>query len=257
MHKTLNRTSQIDKPFSLRREGDAQTQQFLIGKTKMAGESNLRKSGTEERILSTAAGLFASFGYNGVSTRDIADRAGVNEVTIYRHHARKRDLYIAVLEAELQQVKLRGDLLAKLAEASGGQAVLQRTFELLTNTLLQRPGLLRLVQYSTLELGEDLDPLLRKHLGELVEVIARYLEPWTARSETRPPNTKAVVLALISFVVNYSALHRLFLKGNTGPDEMLKAYSGFCNILMEKTHPACDTEATPADGLIQSQAKST
>ncbi len=50
-----------------------------------------------------------NFGYNGVSTRDIAAGAGVNEVTIYRHYPRKRDLYVAVLDAELQQVKLRGD----------------------------------------------------------------------------------------------------------------------------------------------------
>ena len=143
----------------------------------MATNSNLRKGGAEERILSTAAGLFATFGYNGVSTRDIASGAEVNEVTIYRHHPRKRDLYMAVLEAELQQVKLRGDLLARVAEAGDGKMVLARTFELIAATLTQRPELLRLMQFSVLELGEDLNPLLRRHLGEFVEVIARYLEP--------------------------------------------------------------------------------
>ena len=44
--------------------------------------------------------MFASFGYNGVSTREIATGAGINEVTIYRHYPRKRDLYVAVLDAE-------------------------------------------------------------------------------------------------------------------------------------------------------------
>ena len=33
------------------------------------------------------------------------------------------------------------------------------------------------MQYSALELGEDLDPLLRKHLGELVQVLARTWSP--------------------------------------------------------------------------------
>lgn len=198
----------------------------------MAGIAEQRKGATEERILASAAGLFADFGYNGVSTRDIADKAGVNEVTIYRHHPRKRDLYLAVLEAELQQVKLRGDLLARLADAEGGRAVLERTCELLSTTLQQRPALLRLVQYSALELGEDLDPLLRKHLGELIEVIARYLEPWAGENGAGPINTKALVLALISFVVNYDSLHRLFLKGKNGPDELFNVYSGLCNMLM-------------------------
>jgi AcrR family transcriptional regulator len=217
----------------------------------MAEASNLRKAGTEERILATAAGLFATRGYNGVSTRDIASGAGVNEVTIYRHHSSKRDLYLAVLEAELQQVKLRGDLLAHIAEADDGRAVLERTFELISNTLLQRPELLRLVQYSTLELGEDLDPLLRKHLGELVEVIARYLEPWTGNGEARPADTKAVVLALISFVVNYDSLHRLFLRGKTGPEAIFNAYSVFCAILMDKARPFCNTQVTPAEDNLR------
>ncbi len=75
----------------------------------------------EARILASAAEMFSSFGYNGVSTRDIASEASVNEVTIYRHYPRKRDLYVAVLDAELQQVKLRGDLLAGIADA--GEAV--------------------------------------------------------------------------------------------------------------------------------------
>jgi AcrR family transcriptional regulator len=204
----------------------------------MTEAPGLRKPGTEERILTTAAGLFANFGYNGVSTRDIANGAGVNEVTIYRHHPRKRDLYIAVLEAELQQVKLRGDLLTRIAEAGDRRAVLERTFELLTATLLQRRELLRLVQYSTLELGEDINPLLRRHLGEFVEVIARYLEPWTRDGEQRGTNSKTVVLGLISFVVNYGSLHRLFLNGRSGSDAIFSAYMDFCDILTDRAEPS-------------------
>ena len=64
---------------------------------------------SQERILATAAGLFARHGYNGTSTREIAAQADVNEVTIYRYFRRKRDLYCAALESELAKVKLRGD----------------------------------------------------------------------------------------------------------------------------------------------------
>ena len=86
----------------------------------MTEKSMTKRGGAEERILLGAADLFAKLGYNGVSTRDIAIRASVNEVTIYRHYPRKRDLYLAVLDAELQQVKLRGDLLGRIAEAADG-----------------------------------------------------------------------------------------------------------------------------------------
>lgn len=182
------------------------------------------KGDVEERILASATVLFAGYGYNGVSTRDIASRAGVNEVTIYRHYPRKRDLYVAVLDAQLQQVKLGGDLLAQIATASDASSVLARTFDLLSSTLLSRPELLRLIQYSVLELGEDLDPLLRKYLGELVEVVVRYLEPWVDRGELRCVSAKALVLSLVSIILSHRSLDRLFLGNGAGPEAMFKAF---------------------------------
>jgi AcrR family transcriptional regulator len=200
----------------------------------MTGITTPGRSGAEERILLSAAGLFASFGYNGVSTRDIASGAGVNEVTIYRHFPRKRDLYLAVLDAELQQIKLRGDLLGRIAEATDGQTALARALELIAATLMHKPELLRLMQYSTLELGEDINPMLRKHLGQLVEVVAHYLEPWVTKGELHTANTKAVVLALIAMVVSYRSLHRLFLSGGSGPEAMFKAYADICSISSDR-----------------------
>jgi AcrR family transcriptional regulator len=189
--------------------------------------SNPGKGDAEARILASAAGMFASFGYNGVSTRDIAADAGVNEVTIYRHYPRKRDLYLAVLDSQLQQVKLRGDLLGQIANADDARAAVARTFELIAITMTSRKELLRLVQYSALELGDDIDPLLRRYLGELVEVIARYLEPWISQGDLRCSSSKALVLSLIAITVSQSALHRLFLSDGTSPETLLKAYAEF------------------------------
>ncbi len=191
----------------------------------MSKTANAGRGDAEARILASAAGMFADFGYNGVSTRDIAAGAGVNEVTIYRHYPRKRDLYVAVLNAELQQVKLRGDWLARIAEAQDARTALARTFELITATLSNRRDLLRLMQYCSLEMGDDIDPLLRKHLGELVEVIARYLEPWVTKGELRCSSAKTLVLSLISIILSHRTLHRLFAGDGSSPEALFNAYS--------------------------------
>ncbi len=191
----------------------------------MSKTANAGRGDAEARILASAAGMFADFGYNGVSTRDIAAAAGVNEVTIYRHYPRKRDLYVAVLNAELQQVKLRGDWLARIAEAQDARTALARTFELITATLSNRRDLLRLMQYCSLEMGDDIDPLLRKHLGELVEVIARYLEPWVTKGELRCSSAKTLVLSLISIILSHRTLHRLFAGDGSSPEALFNAYS--------------------------------
>lgn len=191
----------------------------------MTGTAGTRGRGAGERIIATGTDLFARFGYNGVSTRDIASAAQVNEVTIYRHYPRKHDLYVAVLESELSQVHLRGDLLAGIAEAPDGPTALARAFDLVTKTLVNRPKMLRLVYFGILELNADFDPLLRRHLGELIEVIARYLEPWIEKGELCCPNAKTAVLALIAIVVGHDPLQRLFLAKATGPEPMFAAYT--------------------------------
>ena len=199
-----------------------------VARVFMGIPSGSTRGNTEERILRTAASLFAQFGYNGVSTREIASAAGVNEVTIYRHYPRKRDLYLAVLGAELQRVHLRGELLTRLAEAGDGRTALACTFELISTTLRQQPQLLRLIQYSALELSDDLDPLLRRHLGELVEVVARYLEPWIERGQLRCSNAKTLVLTLIAIVLSRAPLRRVFLSDADDLNSLFETYSEFC-----------------------------
>jgi AcrR family transcriptional regulator len=187
-----------------------------------------RKPATEERILAAAASLFSKLGYNGVSTRDIASAASVNEVTVYRHFPRKRDLYTAVLDAELRRVSLRGDLLAKIAHAPDARMALTYTFEVIASAVLREPALLRLVLYSSLELSSELDSKLRSNVGELVEVVTRYLEPWVARGELRCSNAKALTFALIAIVGFYEPLYRSLSGDTDGLRATFEAFAESC-----------------------------
>jgi len=224
----------------------SQSQAFHPGDGQAAGAHGPKGRGAGERILSTATELFARFGYNGVSTRDVASAAQVNEVTVYRHYPRKYDLYLAVLEAELQQLRFRGDLLARIAEASDGRTALVRAFELLTKTLMHKPEILRLLQYSALELNENFDPLVRRHLGELIEVVARYLEPWIKNGELRCTNAKTVILTLVGIVISHNSLQRVFLGKELGPERMFEAYASFAFIDQgEPAKPACPSQPSP------------
>ena len=53
---------------------------------------------TRERIIQGAAQIFAQKGYEGATTRAIAQAAGVNEVTLFRHFGSKRNIFMAVIE---------------------------------------------------------------------------------------------------------------------------------------------------------------
>ena len=53
---------------------------------------------TRANILDSALELFASHGFAGVTTKQIAERAGLTEVTLFRHFPTKRTLFESVLE---------------------------------------------------------------------------------------------------------------------------------------------------------------
>lgn len=195
---------------------------------RMSESSDHGKSTTEHRILVAAASLFGSLGYNGVSTRDIASAAEVNEATIYRHFPRKRDLYLAVLATELGRVSLRGDLLDDIARAENARKALTCTYRLISTTMARQPQLMRLVLYSSLELKPDLDQILQRHLGELVEVVAGYLEPWITSGDLRYKEAKGLILALISIVIFHWPLGRLFSAEPIEEDAAFQAFSEMC-----------------------------
>src|SRR5687768_16153552 len=60
--------------------------------------TSTRLTGDERRlaIMSAAIPLFASKGFDGLTTKEIADAAGVSEALLYRHFESKQALYQAV-----------------------------------------------------------------------------------------------------------------------------------------------------------------
>lgn len=65
--------------------------------TRMRGETR------RKQIVAVAAELFASRGFSGTTTKEIAEGAGVSEAIIFRHFASKDQLYAAILDDKVKQ----------------------------------------------------------------------------------------------------------------------------------------------------------
>ena len=77
---------------------------------------------TAERIVDAAAELFAERGYAATTTRAIAERAGVNEVTIFRHFENKAGVLKALGQRFAEQSAARS--LAALPDPADTHATL-------------------------------------------------------------------------------------------------------------------------------------
>ena len=58
------------------------------------------------QIIETARDLFAEKGFKAVTTREIAQKAGVNEVTIFRHFDNKDNLFAQIIKYKSSKIEL-------------------------------------------------------------------------------------------------------------------------------------------------------
>lgn len=74
----------------------------------MTPEPHGTQSDTRDRIMAAARDVIARKGKKGATTREIAEVAGVNEATLFRHFGSKEALLIAVVRHYCGELELRG-----------------------------------------------------------------------------------------------------------------------------------------------------
>ena len=75
------------------------------------------KEQTHNKIMAIALDLFSDQGYNDTTTKQIAEAAGVNEVTLFRHFGTKEKLFQETTETCVQKIKLKKDIFKHKDEA--------------------------------------------------------------------------------------------------------------------------------------------
>lgn len=56
------------------------------------------KHNTKEAILLESLKLFAQHGYDGVTVRDIAEKLGIRQSSLYKHYKSKLDIFTSIIE---------------------------------------------------------------------------------------------------------------------------------------------------------------
>jgi AcrR family transcriptional regulator len=139
----------------------------------MAARKKLARNITEARIVEAAVQLFAQHGFKGTSTRDIAHLANVNEATLFRHFGRKADLFWAAADSRLNSLKLNRELQHELSSDADPQTVIPMIVSFITESMFQRPELMRLLYVAGFELAGT-NRLLGQHLGPIFDAINSY-----------------------------------------------------------------------------------
>lgn len=121
----------------------------------------------EARLLQAALELLAERGYRGATTKEVARRAGVSEVTLFRRFGNKEALFKAALSAFVPQGFLERLPREDTPLEEGLGELLAAYLELLEARRALLPKLLsELLRHP--ELGQGGPPLLRTAMGRVV-----------------------------------------------------------------------------------------
>ena len=135
-------------------------------------QTRVPAEGRRQQILEVATDLFARQGFNGTTTRHIAQRAAVNEAIIFRHFPTKEELYWAVIEHQISLRPGRAKLEARLASSDDPAEVLTSVAE---DMLSRDTTLSRLLLFTALEKHELSDRFFRTHVSGYFELLADYM----------------------------------------------------------------------------------
>jgi len=175
----------------------------------MIGQRSSARSITEVRIVEAAAQLFARHGFKATTTREIAQLADLNEVTLFRYFVHKPDLFWAAVESRLSRVKLGQELQRSLAADEAPSVVVPKIVAFLLQSLAHQPDLHRLLHVAAFELP-GADKVIREYLGPIFDAVSAYFERCVRRNVTAKFAASLPTLGILGTVVAHAKLHPLF-----------------------------------------------
>jgi len=170
-----------------------------------------RLKGEERRrvIIEAAITLFSQKGFQGTTTKEIAQASGCSEATLFKHFATKDELYSAILEAKVRIEEVLTPAMHMAAhkdDVGVFRAVALRGL----SQVEQDATLLRLLLFSALE-GHALAPIFfDSKVRKLHEFLSSYIETRIADGVFRPVNPLVAARGFIGMIVHYLLLHEIY-----------------------------------------------
>jgi AcrR family transcriptional regulator len=184
---------------------------------------------TRTRILEAAQRLFAAKGFEGTTTRDLAQTAGVAEGTLFRHFANKKAILVEV--ATSGWVDILTDLLTELSEMGSYKAIAQVMRRRMWN--LQKNSDIMRVCFMEVQFHPDLrDRIQTEIIDKMTDVAEAFFQTAMDKGIYRQMDAKLVAKVFLGLFAIAGFSDNTLIEPNASPQEMQKMAEGLADIFL-------------------------
>ena len=162
-----------------------------------------------EQIVATALDLFARRGFEGTTTRAVADAAGISEALLFRFFPAKESLYDAIIHRKIDE--RRSDIFPEEAARRGDD---RAVFTYLAGGLFGRmqsdPPFTRLLLFSGLERHSLAASFYRMRIQIHLGYLETYIRRRIAEKAFRRVDPAAAARVFFGSICNYALMMELF-----------------------------------------------
>lgn len=195
----------------------------------MTNRSHSTEAETRTRILNAALKLFARQGYDGTTTRDLAERAGVAEGTLFRHFTNKKAILVEV--ATQGWIEILTDLLTELSEMGSYKAVAQVMRRRMLN-MHQNADLLK-VCFMEAQFHPDLRERIQTEVIEkMTDVAEAFFQTAMDQGIYRKMDPKLVARVFLGMFAIAGFSQDTIMSPNSSPAEMKAMAEGIADIFL-------------------------
>lgn len=177
------------------------------------------KDSTEERILKATLQLISERGYLGATTKEIARKAKVSEVTLFRHFSTKERLFEEVLNRYSFLPRLRNTLLDVDKISKGFEHVLYSVGMNFFKTLKERKSLVRIMTCEVNVYPEKIRMVYSRFIDQTVKLLAGYFDSLQKGGEIRKCPSEIASRAFLGMIFSFFNAEEIIKNRNVTDQE--------------------------------------
>ena len=163
----------------------------------------------KKQLIDISMKLFSEQGFDGTSTRQIAEAAGINEAIIFRHFKTKEDLYWAVLADRIESRGRNRRVRELLASQRNTRDILVGVAEVMLDRTGDDTAVTRLLFYSALRNRDLSDRFFQTYANEKFELLADFIARRIEQGEFRGVDPLTAARSFLGMIIFHYLIQEL------------------------------------------------